>query len=88
MTVFFPADNARTVDFNPNVVGYVPSNAPHYIENTGGHRRDIPGAARQFSRTSPLTNGCGACPRKWSKGHLGLDQASLANIPCEKLVIV
>jgi oxalate decarboxylase len=35
MTVFFPADNARTVDFNPNVVGYVPSNAAHYIENTG-----------------------------------------------------
>jgi oxalate decarboxylase len=35
MTVFFPVDNARTVDFNSNDVGYVPSNAPHYIENTG-----------------------------------------------------
>src|ERR1700678_134749 len=35
MTVFFPVDNPRTVDFNANDVGYVPSNAPHYIENTG-----------------------------------------------------
>ena len=29
MTVMFPVDNARTVDFNANDVGYVPSNAPH-----------------------------------------------------------
>ena len=35
MTVMFPVDNARTMDFNANDVGYVPSNAPHYIENTG-----------------------------------------------------
>jgi oxalate decarboxylase len=35
MTVFFPVDNARTVDFHANDVGYVPSNAGHYIENTG-----------------------------------------------------
>src|SRR5438270_2172417 len=34
-TVFFPVDNARTMDFNANDVGYVPSNSPHYIENTG-----------------------------------------------------
>ena len=35
MTVFYPVDNARTSDFNANDVGYVPSNASHYIENTG-----------------------------------------------------
>ena len=35
MTVFFPVDNARTMDFNANDVGFVPSNAPAYIENTG-----------------------------------------------------
>src|SRR5438270_6633407 len=29
MTVFFPVDNARTMDFNASDVGYVPSNAPH-----------------------------------------------------------
>jgi hypothetical protein len=35
MTVFFPADNARTVDFNPNDVGYVPPN-PLTISKTPG----------------------------------------------------
>jgi oxalate decarboxylase len=35
MTVFYSVDNARTMDFNANDVGYVPSNAPHSIENTG-----------------------------------------------------
>jgi hypothetical protein len=34
MTLFFPYDNARTMDFNANDVGYVPSNAPLYVENT------------------------------------------------------
>jgi oxalate decarboxylase len=35
MTVFYPVDNARTMDFSANDVGYVPPNAPHYVENTG-----------------------------------------------------
>ena len=35
MTVFLPVDNARTMDFNANDVGYVPAVAGHYIENTG-----------------------------------------------------
>ena len=34
MTVFCRTDNARTVDFHANDVGFVPSNAGHYIENT------------------------------------------------------
>ena len=35
MTVFDAEGNARTMDFNPNDVGYVPKMAGHYIENTG-----------------------------------------------------
>ncbi len=35
MTVFDAEGNARTMDFNPNDVGYVPRMAGHYIENTG-----------------------------------------------------
>jgi hypothetical protein len=33
MTVMLPVDNARTMDFNANDVGYVPSYAPHYIDS-------------------------------------------------------
>jgi oxalate decarboxylase len=42
MTVFFPLDKARTVDFHANDVGYVPSNAGHYIENHWRHRCGLP----------------------------------------------
>ncbi len=35
MTVITTGAKARTVDFNANDVGYVPSMAGHYIENTG-----------------------------------------------------
>jgi oxalate decarboxylase len=35
MTVFFNASTARTQDFNPGDVGYIPKTLPHYIENTG-----------------------------------------------------
>lgn len=35
MTVFNSSEAARTMDFNANDIGYVPSMAGHYIENTG-----------------------------------------------------
>jgi len=35
MTVFMPPENARTMDFNANDVGFIPPVAGHYIENTG-----------------------------------------------------
>ncbi|CCD94916.1 Oxalate decarboxylase [Bradyrhizobium sp. ORS 375] len=35
MTVFFNKSAARTIDFNPGDVGYVPQTLGHYIENTG-----------------------------------------------------
>jgi oxalate decarboxylase len=35
MTVFFTAGKARTMDFNPGDVGYVPQTFGHYVENTG-----------------------------------------------------
>ncbi len=35
MTVFNAKEDARTMDFHANDVGYVPSMAGHYIENTG-----------------------------------------------------
>jgi len=35
MTVFFNRATARTIDFRPGDVGYVPQTLGHYIENTG-----------------------------------------------------
>lgn len=35
MTVFNSSEQARTMDFNANDVGFVPAVAGHYVENTG-----------------------------------------------------
>jgi oxalate decarboxylase len=89
MTVFFPADNARTVDFNPNDVGYVPSNAPHYIENTGDTDAIfLEMLASDVFEDVSLNQWLRRLPAQMVQAHLGLDQASLAKIPSEKLVIL
>ena len=84
MTVFFPVDNARTVDFNPNDVGYVPSNSGHYIENTGD--TDVVFlemfASDTFQDVS-LNQWIRRLPKQMVEAHLGFDQASLARIPDE-----
>jgi oxalate decarboxylase len=89
MTVFFPVDNARTVDFNPNDVGFVPSNAGHYIENTGD--TDVVFlemfASNIFEDVS-LNQWLRRLPAQMVLAHLGFDQANLAKIPDEKLEIV
>jgi oxalate decarboxylase len=89
MTVFFPVDNARTVDFNPNDVGYVPSNAPHYIENTGDTDAIfLEMLATDVFEDVSLNQWLRRLPAQMVQAHLGFDQASLAKIPNEKLVIV
>jgi len=89
MTVFFPVDNARTVDFNPNDVGYVPSNAGHYIENTGDtdavFLELLPSDV--FEDVS-LNQWLRRLPAQMVQAHLGFDKASLARIPDEKLIVV
>jgi oxalate decarboxylase len=89
MTVFFPVDNARTMDFNANDVGYVPSNAPHYIENTGDtdlvFLETLPAAV--FSDVS-LNQWLRRVPSEMLKAHLNIDKATAMKIPAEKLVVV
>ncbi len=89
MTVFFPVDNARTVDFNADDVGYVPSNSGHYIENTGD--TDVVFlemfAADTFQDVS-LNNWLRHLPEHMVQEHLGFDKASLAKIPSEKLEVL
>ena len=85
MTVFFPVDNARTVDFHSNDVGFVPSNAGHYIENTGD--TDVVFlemfAASTFQDVS-LNQWLRRLPEQMVQAHLGFDSAALAKIPAER----
>ncbi len=89
MTVFFPVDNARTMDFNANDVGYVPSNAPHYIQNTGD--TDLVFlemfATEEFMDVS-LNQWLRRVPSQMLKAHLNIDKATAMKIPAEKLVVI
>lgn len=89
MTVMFPVDNGRTMDFNANDVGYVPSNSPHYIENTGN--TDLVFlemfAAAEFMDVS-LNQWLRRLPFGMLKDHLNFDRATIERIPDEKLEIL
>jgi oxalate decarboxylase len=89
MTVFFPVDNARTVDFNANDVGYVPSNAPHYIENTGD--TDLvfleTFAAEEFMDVS-LNQWLRRIPSEMLQAHLNITKEQAQTIPAEKLEVI
>jgi oxalate decarboxylase len=89
MTVFFPVDNARTTDFNTKDVGYVPSNAPHYIENTGD--TDLvfleTFASEGFMDVS-LNRWLRRVPSEMLKAYLNLDKATALTIPAEELEVI
>ncbi len=89
MTVFFPVDNARTMDYNANDVGYVPSNAPHYIENTGD--TDLvflkTFASDRFKDVS-LNQWLRRVPSEMLKAHLNIDKGEAMKIPAEKLEVI
>jgi oxalate decarboxylase len=89
MTVMFPVDNARTMDFNANDVGYVPSNAPHYIENTGDtdlvFLETLPSA--EFTDVS-LNQWLRRVPSEMLKAHLNIDKEMATKIPAEKLIVI
>ena len=87
MTVFFPEDNARTSDFNANDVGYVPSNAPHYIENTGDTDLNWKPSHQRIQDVS-LNQWLRRVPSEMLKAHLNIDKEAAMKIPAEKLEVI
>jgi len=89
MTVYFPVDNARTMDFSTNDVGFVPSNSPHYIENTGDTDLVVLElfAAHEFMDVS-LDQWLRRVPSEMLKAHLNIDKATAMKIPAEKPYLV
>src|SRR5271163_936726 len=89
MTVFFPYDNAHMMDFNANDVGFVPSNAPHYIENTGDTDLVVleAFASDRFEDVS-LNQWMRRMPSEMLQAHLGIDKEMAAKVPDEKLYII
>jgi oxalate decarboxylase len=82
MTVFASEGQARTMDYKPNDVGYVPQVAGHYIENTGND--DLVFLAlfksSHLSEVS-LNQWLRRLPTQMLRDHLHLDGATIAKIP-------
>jgi oxalate decarboxylase len=89
MTVFFPVDNARTMDYKTNDVGYVPSNAGHYFENTGDTDLVVLElfASDEFLDVS-FNQWLRRVPCEMLDAHLNIDKAMAQKIPAEKLYLV
>jgi oxalate decarboxylase len=89
MTVFVSPGNARTMDFNANDVGFVPSMAGHYIENTG----DTDVVFLEILRTDSyadfsLNNWMRHLPPEMVAAHLNISPEAIKQIPSKKLVVI
>ncbi|MGA8620063.1 MAG: hypothetical protein WB660_16265 [Candidatus Sulfotelmatobacter sp.] len=77
------------MDFNANDIGFVPSNAPHYVENTGETdlaflgNLCVKGVHGCFSESMAQ-----ARPSEMLKAHLNIDKATAMKIPAEKLAVI
>ncbi len=86
MTVFFNGAKARTADFNPGDVGYIPKTFGHYIENTGD--TDLifleMFKADRYQDLS-LSDWITHTPPELVMAHLGISKETLGMIPKDKL---
>jgi len=85
MTVVTAEAKARTMDFNPNDVGFVPSMAGHSIENTG--TEDL--VFLEMFRTSryqdiSLNQWIARMPDKMAEAHLKLAARTIRSAPQDK----
>jgi oxalate decarboxylase len=89
MTVVTTGAKARTMDFNANDVGYVPSMAGHTIENTG--TEDL--VFLEMFKTAryqdvSLNQWIARMPNKMAEAHLKLDRSIIRQAPHDKNVIL
>lgn len=91
MTVYMPGGGgrARTMNFNPNDVGFVPLMAGHYIENTGDTDLIFLEIfkAPEFQDFS-LNNWIRRLPPELVAAHLNLTNAEIQKIPAEKRELI
>lgn len=85
MTVFASAGEARTMDYKPNDVGYVPAIAGHYLQNTGTDDLVFLSLFKtsEFVEFS-LDQWLRRLPAQITEQHLHLNPAAIARIPDTK----
>jgi oxalate decarboxylase len=89
MTVLGTGARARTMDFEAGDVGYIEKTLPHYIDNTGDQDlRFIEVFRSDRFQDLSLSEWLSHTPPELVMAHLNIDQATYAQIPQEKLVVV
>ncbi len=89
MTVFASSGRARTMDFQPADVGYIPRSMGHYIENTGDTDLVFLEIFRSsFYQDISLTDWVAHTPPALITEHLHLDEATWKAISKTKMTIV
>jgi oxalate decarboxylase len=85
MTVFASAGEARTMNYNPNDVGFVPAAAGHYIQSTGNDDLVFLSLFKssEFVEFS-LDQWLRRLPVQMTSQHLRLSPAAIARIPDTK----
>lgn len=89
MTVFNAKEDARTMDFRANDVGFVPAMAGHYIENTGSEDLVFlelfpSGDFQEISLNQWLR----AMPKQVAMAHTNLSENELKTIPSKSIPIL
>lgn len=89
MTVFGSGGSARTMNFNPNDVGYVPAVAGHFIENTGNGDLVMLGMFKspQYVDIS-LNQWLHRLPIQITKDHLKISEDEIRMIPDRDNLVV
>ena len=84
MTVFNAREDARTMDFRANDVGFVPNMAGHYIQNTGTEDLIFLElfAASEFQQVS-LNQWLRSLPRQVALAHTNLSPEEMTHIPTQ-----
>jgi oxalate decarboxylase len=89
MTVFASGGKSRTFDFQAGDVGYAPRAMGHYVENTGEETLTFLGLFRSDHYTDiSLSQWLGVLPPELVKAHLNLDDATIAQLPKSRQLVV
>ena len=89
MTVFDATANARTFNYNPGDVGFVPKTLGHYIENIGTTTLKILVVFNQpYYKDISLNNWMALTPPALVQAHLNLDDTAMKALRRERRAIV
>ena len=89
MTVFDATSKARTFNYNPGDVGFVPRTLGHYIENIGNTTLRVVNVFNTpHYKDMSLNNWMALTPPALVQGHLNLDSATMKALRADRRTIV